>query len=228
MDFEDKVRKQYEGIHGEQYQNVTNFISEKIYPWVANLRRDKITSFIDEKSTVFEYGVGTGWNIANLKNIDKLGFDVTNSLKSIVESNGIKFISDISFVKNNSIDVVICHHVLEHTAFPPLVLKEIKRILKNDGRLLLFVPLERGRKYNHYDSNEPNQHLYSWNVQTMAKLVELMDYKVEIAKKQRFGYDRFAAVLADKLRIGERGYRIVHRLLHIIRPDFEVFIMARK
>jgi len=42
----------------------------------------------------------------------------------------------------------------------------------------LFVPYEKERKYRHYDSKEPNHHLYSWNVQTLGNLVEEIGFKV--------------------------------------------------
>ena len=80
----------------------------------------------------------------------------------------------------------------------------------------------------HYDPHEPNHHLYSWNVQTLGNLVEKMDFKVINGSIGRFGYDRFSSVWADRLHIGEFGFRFLRRLIHLIKPRFEVFLVALK
>ena len=51
-----------------------------------------------------------------------------------------------------SIDVIVCHHVLEHAAAPVNVLKEIGRLLRTKGKLLLFVPYEKGKRTRRYTS----------------------------------------------------------------------------
>ena len=72
-------------------------------------------------------------------------------------------------------------------------------MLRDNGKLLLFVPFEKERKYRRYDPVEPNNHLYSWNVQTLGNLVESSGFKVAKGIIGRFGYDRFAAVWAARL-----------------------------
>ena len=42
--------------------------------------------------------------------------------------------------KNNSIDLCICGDVLEHVIDPFKILREFKRVLKQNGRLILSVP----------------------------------------------------------------------------------------
>jgi hypothetical protein len=93
---------------------------------------------------------------------------------------------------------------------------------------LLFVPYERERRYRSYHPGESNHHLYSWNVQTLGNLIEDMGFKVMTAGIQKFGYDRFAAVLADRLGLGESGFRLIRISLHLLRPAFEVRIAAQK
>lgn len=49
-------------------------------------------------------------------------------------------------IKNNSYDFVICTEVLEHTLYPRKIIKEIKRITKQDGFIIITLPNE----YNFY------------------------------------------------------------------------------
>ncbi|MFZ3048476.1 MAG: class I SAM-dependent methyltransferase [Desulfatirhabdiaceae bacterium] len=228
MSFDDKIKEQYRGEKGKNYHDAINFVPDNVYPWVARLRRDKIIPFINNQDIVFEYGVGTGWNISELTCGKRIGYDLSAHLEPGLIKNNIEFTNDIHTISDESIDVVICHHVLEHTSCPPDILKDIRRILCKKGKLLLFVPYETGNKYHHYDPDEPNRHLYSWNVQTLGNLVDQLDFKIIKGSIERFGYDRFSSVWANKLHLGESGFRLLRRLIHVIKPAFEVFMIALK
>ena len=223
-----EIAEQYQDQRGEDYHNAVNKVSKDVFPWISKLRKDKLQSYISENDSVLEYGIGTGWNLSELVCRNKYGFDVSKHLKTEVENLGISFIGDIDSVEDSSFDVVICHHVIEHVENPAQILKEIYRLLKPSGKMLLFVPSEKSRKYNKFDTKEPNMHLFSWNVQTLGKLVEFMGFDIAIAKRQIFGYDRFAAVLTKKLYGNETTYRVIRRLMHFVKTDYEAFILANK
>jgi SAM-dependent methyltransferase len=125
-------------------------------------------------------------------------------------------------------DVVICHHTLEHVLNPVAALKEMWRLLKAERRLCLYVPLESERRYHDFRWDEPNHHLYSWNAQTLGNLVEETGFKVAEAGVGEFGYSRFAAVWAARLRLGERGFLALRRALHLLKPASEVRVIAAK
>ncbi|MBN2180785.1 MAG: class I SAM-dependent methyltransferase [Sedimentisphaerales bacterium] len=228
MEFEDKIKQRYTGAEGEQYHQRKRSIPDKAYPWVAKLRGEKIHSYINKTDTVLEYGVGTGWNLAELDCKRKLGFDLSEHLEPVVRCRGIEFVKDIKSIADASVDVVICHHVLEHTSNPPEILKEIRRILADSGKLLLFVPYEKERRYRRFNPQEPNHHLYSWNVQTLGNLVGDFGFTIEQGRVLQFGYDRIAAVWAVRLGLGESGFRLIRKAGHLVAPALEVCIIANK
>ena len=65
-------------------------------------------------------------------------------------------------------------------------------------------------------------------MQTLGNLVEESGFRVTAAATGPFGYDRFAAVWADKLRLGERGFRVLRQLLLLLKPAREVRIVAAR
>lgn len=227
MDFQDKIKQRYIADTGRAYHHTKHLVPDRAYPWVARLRAQKITPHVSDSDTVLEYGVGTGWNLAELKCKKRLGYDLSEHLQAVLASHGIEFVKDIAAVRDASIDAVICHHVLEHTGNPPEVLEQIRRLLRAGGKLLLFVPYEKERRYRGYNPQEPNHHLYSWNVQTLGNLVEDVGFKVIEARVGRFGYDRFAAIWSARLCLGEPGYRFIRGVIHLLKPAFEVRIVAR-
>ncbi len=228
MDFEERTKQRYRADSGRLYHEGKRSIPEAAYPWVARLRAEKIAPYVTVTDTVLEYGVGTGWNLAALECNRKIGQDLAVHLAEEVRRHGIEFIGDCEEIAAGSVDVVICHHVLEHVPHPAKVLEEIRRPLKAGGRLLVFVPFEDQRRYYRYDPDEPNHHIYSWNVQTLGNLVADLGFEIEDARTGRFGYDRFAANRAVQLGLGEGVYRLIRRLVQVVAPMLEVRIAARK
>jgi SAM-dependent methyltransferase len=221
------AEQHYRDDAGRHYHGVKRALPAEALPWVARLRAEKFRPFVRTKDTVLEFGVGAGWNLRELACARKLGHDVSGFLVDELTVAGIEFVPRIEDLPQECADVLICHHALEHVLEPAKVLVELKRLLKPGGRLLLHVPLETGRKFRRYDPAEPNHHLYSWNVQTLGALATECGWQVEKAGVGRFGYDRFAGVLAKRMKLGEGGFRLLRGLLHAIRPEREVRIVAR-
>ena len=222
------AQRHYQGDAGRRYQQLKRGIPDSALPWIARLRGEKLAPSVRPGDVVLEYGVGLGWNLAALQCRRKIGFDVADFLEPSVRALGIEYIADTKQIADATADVVLCHHTLEHVPDPAAALAEMRRLLAPGGKLLLFVPLECGRKYNRFDPKEPNHHLYSWNTQTLGNLVREIGFDIAEARTGEFGYSRFAAVWAAKLRLGESGFRCLRRLLHLIKPSREVRIIASK
>lgn len=219
--FEEK----YRGKKGFFYHHAKHAVPEEAYLWVSNKRTKKIGSFVKKEDTILEYGVGTGWNICQIDCRRKFGFDIAEHLKPFLEGRGINFVDNIKDIKDNSIDVVVCHHVLEHLSSPVQALYAIRKVLSsNNGKLLLFIPVEKGKRYNRGDVN---QHLYSWNIQTICNLLNNCGYEILKYDIAKFGYDRFCSVAAHNYHIGEFGYNFLHTFCHMINPHYEIKIVAQ-
>jgi len=219
-------RHRYEGDPGRHYHESKRAVPDAAYPWVARLRAGKLARHIQAGDTVLEFGVGYGWNLAALHCRRRIGFDVAAFLAPDVQARGLEFVAETASLADGLADVVICHHTLEHVAAPLAVLEEIRRLLRPAGRLLLFVPFEKERRYRRFDPREPNHHLYSWNVQTLGNLVADAGFRVVEAGTGRFGYDRFAANWACRLHAGEAGFRLLRAILHTLRPAREVRLVG--
>jgi SAM-dependent methyltransferase len=217
----------YRGEAGQRYQQQKRAVPEPAVPWVANLRAKKFQPFIKSTDTVVEFGVGLGWNLANLQCLRRIGTDLEDFLPPALKAD-IEFIAPTEAIPNDLADIVICHHVLEHVENPPTMLREARRVLKTDGQLLAYVPFEKEGRYRHFDLAEPNHHLYSWNVQTLGNLVDSQGFVLQKCELGEFGYDRFASKLALRFSLGHNGFRLFRRLVHLLRPGLEVRLVAKK
>jgi SAM-dependent methyltransferase len=216
----------YQDEEGRKYHEVKRGIPAGALSWVARSRAEKLQRYVGREDAVFELGVGAGWNLLELECRRKIGCDVSEFLKPQLERAGIEFLLDSGGVADGEADVVICHHTLEHVLNPAETLGELRRILKASGKLLLFVPYERERRYRRFNAEEPNHHLYSWNVQTLGNLVMECGFSIQEGAVEHFGYDRFAAKLANRLRLGEFGFRLIRTIGHLLRPQWETRIVA--
>ena len=225
---DNSATRHYQGEAGRSYHEGKRGIPPEALPWIARLRAEKFTPHIRATDTVVEFGVGAGWNLAELKCTRRIGFDVSDFLESSLRERGIEFVSNSAALAASSADIVICHHMLEHALNPAASLAEIHRALKPGGKLLLHVPFEKEARYRHHDSTEPNHHLFSWNAQTLGNLVTECGFKLESASIGQFGYDRAASAWAVKLKLGESGFRRLRSLAHLLVPAAEVRVVATK
>ena len=218
----------YQGAAGHRYHEQKRGLRPGALPWVQQLRADKFQPHVRANDTVCELGSGAGWNLARLQCTRRIGIEAAVFLKDDLTKLGIEFLEKIESVPDASIDVGICHHTLEHLVEPAAALRQFARILKPGGRLILHVPWERERHHAKFLPDEPNHHLYTWNAQNLGNLVTLLGYKTEHTAVKTYGYDRLAANLADRWHLGERGYRLLRKILQTMRPLHEVEVICRR
>ena len=129
--------------------------------WVERKRLKAISNLIKKEADknnmgdpfVLEVGCGAGQLLQeiestiktkNLIGIDPLADWLTAAKKRL--SNGVKlltgFAEDLPF-ENNSMDFVVCSEVLEHVIDPRVVLKELGRVVKKSGFIIVSVPNEK-------------------------------------------------------------------------------------
>lgn len=56
-------------------------------------------------------------------------------------------------------DLIICYHILEHVIEDQKAIKELKRVLKPGGKILLQTPFKEGSLYENYGITTPEERL---------------------------------------------------------------------
>lgn len=83
-------------------------------------------------------------------------------------------ITNLAF-KDNSLDLVICYHVLEHVPQDLSALSELHRVLRPSGELLLQVPWDPRKKVTlEYSGRdwEPKDHVREYGYDILEKIAE--------------------------------------------------------
>jgi SAM-dependent methyltransferase len=207
------------------YHELKHGASSNASDLIVRYRTQKLSAFT--KSTelvILEVGVGPGWNLLNLSAHRRVGMDVTTAYAEYLRCHGVEFVSDLLQLTGQQFDLVILSHVLEHLLEPARMLKELGALLKPDGMLLVIVPLESPARKVSPQNND--HHLFSWNVNTLNEFLAACNYSVRSCTVKRYGFDRFAAELAIRLRGGFRLYKLLLTMLRIIRPGYEIQVTA--
>lgn len=110
-------------------------------------------------------------------------------------------------------DVVTCWHVIEHVGDPRRLVREICRVLKPGGWLVLATPnvddrifraayhLARGRRPPLFEADERELHLFFFSAASLRRLVESVGLTVVEA-----GFDRGAAATPGKRLVNGLAY----------------------
>lgn len=167
---------------------------KRILMWEKRLKT--LNSFFTNKGSLLDVGCAEGlflelartdgWGVTGTEisqfavryGKEKLGLDIRQG-----ELNSIGF-------PGKSFDAITMWHVLEHTTNPIAVLKEIRRILKDDGVFILAVPnlnnilsqkvykLVKGKKMHLFDIKDRELHLYHFTLETIKMILEKTGFKV--------------------------------------------------
>jgi SAM-dependent methyltransferase len=137
---------------------------------------------INHNSNILDIGCGSGVLLYRLRNA---GFyNATGNdpfTKEIITQSGETIISNKPFKDSQEkYDLVMMHHALEHVPNPVEVLKDIKKILKPNGQILIRIPYVDSYCWEQYKENwmqmDPPRHLYlhsEKSIQIMLKEVGL-------------------------------------------------------
>lgn len=155
----------------------TKFRSEQVYPEYFEVISQALK--LEGHGKVLEIGCYSG---EFLKRFDNLGYDCwgldlhpgyldyCRKHFNLKVSQGTVF--DFNF-DECSFDFVIFHQLLEHLADPNSFLKEIYRILKEDGFIFLSVPSTFGVKFN---VDMPN-HLFYYSEKSLRFVLEKHNFE---------------------------------------------------
>ena len=90
---------------------------------------------------ILDVGCGPGWFLAALGDQwKKLGVEVSLSAMMEMDRYGIQNAHDLSLIRPDWADVIICNHVIEHIPDPIDFITDIRRILRPGGWLILGTP----------------------------------------------------------------------------------------
>ena len=206
---------------GEYYKS-ENYVSHsgtkkgfvnKVYHIVRNRairQKQNLASKYSKEKTILDIGCGTGdfLGYCRSKNWITLGLEPDHSARKIaLENNDIdaKKLNHLYDIEANSFDVISMWHVLEHVYNLNEDIERYKKILKDDGALIIAVPNCSSKDAEHYKANwaayDLPIHLYHFRPDNMKQLFS--KHGMEVVKILPMKFDSYyISMISEKYKGG--------------------------
>ncbi|SNR36982.1 class I SAM-dependent methyltransferase [Lutibacter flavus] len=134
-----------------------------------------VEGFLSKKK-VLDIGCSDGLYL-ELFSPNSLGIEQIKGLSDLAIAKGLNIIHDdveiaLKKIEDNSFDGVFYSHVMEHVNCPICILREINRVLRPNGVLVLGLPIEKSLVRQIFRHDYFNgTHLYSFTIRNANKLL---------------------------------------------------------
>ena len=169
----------------EYYQNLYYQNSRKYFEYMREILN--IVQLYKTKGEVLDIGCGVGFlvELATKMGYNAQGIDPSMAARFAREERGLNIIQGNLFeakFPDKRFDIIVMNHVLEHISEPVPLLREVNRILKNDGIFITCQPNIRSlmffiQKANWYPL-QPQEHLWQFTPKSVALLLEKGNFTV--------------------------------------------------
>jgi len=152
----ENLGKYYESVDYISHTDSKRSLFEKAYHFIKSIalknKLELINSLQPNKGRILDIGAGTGdfLSVAKQNGWQTIGVEPSEKAKAIAINKGVSFVKQTSELENNSFDVISMWHVLEHVPNLDTQIKELKRLLKPNGTLIIAVPNFKSFDAKHY------------------------------------------------------------------------------
>jgi SAM-dependent methyltransferase len=186
----------------------------------------RFAQHIKPEDDVLDFGCGGGYLLKEFKCRRRLGVEISATARTVARNNGVEVYADIASVPDDSVDVIVSNHCLEHVRNPYGALIELRKKLRDNGLVMFVVPCETVSVKDRLD--DPNHHLYTFTPLCLGNLFREAGYRVLSSKQDRFRWPPKYRLIARLL--GRTGFELACKIWFYIdrRYMFQVRLMARK
>ena len=212
---EENLGKYYESDDYISHTDGKRSIFEKAYHFIKNIALKNKLSLINDlqqsKGNLLDIGAGTGdfLLVAKNNNWNTVGIEPSEKAKAIAKAKGVELKSNLSELESNSFDIITMWHVLEHVPNLENQIKELKRLLKPNGSILIAVPNFKSFDANYYKefwaAYDVPRHLWHFSKTAIEKL--FAKEELELIKILPMKFDSFyVSLLSEKYKTGKMNY----------------------
>jgi SAM-dependent methyltransferase len=161
----------------------------------ARIELAKFQGEVSPRDRVVDFGCGGGWLLGLLSCAERTGVEPNPPARAEGQRRGLRIVESSAELGDSSADVVISNHALEHTLAPWTELRELARVLRPGGRLLLWLPIDDWRRQRRPRAADVNHHLYTWTPQLLANLLAEAGFEVRQCRVVAHAWPRYHRVL---------------------------------
>ena len=166
---------------------------------LAKYRYSKVLEHVKKELIVLDVGCGNGELLNKISNKIEKGFGIDRGIKERSEGN-IRYlkrnIENEEFKLNEKFDVVTMVDVIEHLLHPEKVLKNVKKVMKKNGLLIITTPTPKSKpilefmafKLRVINESEIRDHKIYFSDKKLKKILKAAGFKELKHKHFWFGF----------------------------------------
>ena len=188
---------------------------EKAYHFVKGIalknKLNLINNCNSRKGNLLDIGAGTGDFLLTAKQNgwSTIGVEPNEKAKAIAIGKGIKFSDSTQELESNSFDLITMWHVLEHVPNLEIQIKELKRLIKPSGTIIIAVP-----NFKSYDANYYGKFwaafdvpIHFWHFSKKAIQLLFQKENIKLEKVLPMKFDSFyVSLLSEKYKKGKMNF----------------------
>ena len=188
---------------------------EKAYHFIKSIALKNKLELIDSqqpnKGNILDIGAGTGDFLALAKENgwETVGVEPSDKARAIALKKAVSFVEDTSGLESHSFDVITMWHVLEHVPNLDNQIKELKRLLKPSGTLIVAVPNFKSFDAKHYGAfwaaYDVPIHFWHFSKKAIKILFEKEDLQLEKVLPMKFD-SFYVSLLSEKYKHGKMNF----------------------
>ena len=211
----ENLGKYYESEDYISHTDNKRSLFEKLYHFIKSIalknKLNLINSLQLNKGRILDIGAGTGDFLSVAKNDgwQTIGVEPSDRAKSIAKNKGVSFVEQTSELENGSFDVISMWHVLEHVPDLDRQIKELKRLLKPTGTLIIAVPNFKSFDAKYYGkfwaAYDVPIHFWHFSKTAIKLLFEKEEMKLEKVLPMKFD-SFYVSLLSEKYKSGKMNF----------------------
>lgn len=211
----DVLGRYYESADYISHTDSKRSLFEKVYHFIKGIalknKLNLINSLQPNKGKILDIGAGTGefLSVAQQNGWSTTGVEPSEKAKQIAINKGVSFVEALAQLENQTFDVITMWHVLEHVPDLNHQIKELKRLLKPSGYLIVAVPNFNSFDAQHYGkfwaAYDVPIHFWHFSKTAIQKLFQ--KEQMELVKILPMKFDSFyVSLLSEKYKSGRMNY----------------------
>ena len=207
--------KYYESVDYISHTDSKRSLFEKAYHFVKSIalknKLNLINSLQPNKGRILDIGAGTGdfLFVAKKNGWETTGVEPSEKAKKIAKNKGVSFVENTSELENYSFDVITMWHVLEHVPNLDNQIKELKRLLKPNGSLIIAVPNFKSFDAKYYGkywaAYDVPIHFWHFSKKSIKLLFEKEGMQLEKILPMKFD-SFYVSLLSEKYKSGKMNF----------------------
>jgi SAM-dependent methyltransferase len=212
-----KIGTYYKSEEYVSHSNTSKGLINKLYKIIRNYtlsRKLKLVSSFSAGRIILDVGCGTGqfldackragWNVRGIEpDIDAREYGINHYGLDVKAEQELAQLSDASF------DIITMWHVLEHVYNLQDRVKELKRLIKKDGVIIIAVPNCSSHDAIYYKESwaayDLPRHLYHFKPNDIETLFGNLGMSVELVLPMKFD-SYYVSLLSEKYLTGQFNY----------------------